>query len=353
MNKAVRIMLDIETEMLENMIELLMKGRDIGGIEWQLERLQSLGLLRELNTRSVMKHRDEITAAIRETIEYNAFRRVTMVDQATKAAGKTLAGVLNPKADPAILAILDGWQRAAVDKAGRMYGEMLYKSGQIFQETVIKTTAKVALGVSGREAIAQTATEWAENGIPALVDSAGRQWSTEAYAQSIIRTVSTNVANDSQMERMAELGEDLVEISSHLGSRPDHADFQGRIFSISGRHPKYDALSVTGYGTASGIGGVNCRHVLYPYFEGTPKTFKPQPEKRNEEAYIASQKQRFLERQIRKAKREEQLAVKTGVDSAITQAKEKVRARQKAMRDFIDDTGRKRQRDREQVYGTL
>lgn len=348
MTKSVRLMLDIETEMLENMITLLTKGRDLGSVDWQLDRLKSLGLLRELNARTIVKNRDKIVSAIREEMEYNAFRRATQVDSAVKETGKIIA--VSAKASPQVNAIIADWERVALEKVGKMYGDMLYKAGEVYQQTVLKTTAKVQLGMSGRTAIAQTATEWAEKGIPALVDRAGREWTTEAYAQAIIRTTSTNVANGAQLARMDELGEDLVEVSSHLGSRPEHADFQGKIYSVSGKSTKYPPLSVTGYGTAGGIGGVNCRHVLYPYFEGTKKTYSPFPEKKNDAVYEKSQRQRALERSIRYAKREKALAERIGDRETIENANAKVRARQKAMREFIDDTGRKRQSAREQVY---
>lgn len=348
MTKSVRLMLDIETEMLENMITLLTKGRDLGSVDWQLDRLKSLGLLRELNARTIAKNRDKIVSAIREEMEYNAFRRATQVDAAVKETGKIIA--VSAKASPQVNAIIADWERVALEKVGKMYGDMLYKAGEVYQQTVLKTTAKVQLGMSGRKAIAQTATEWAEKGIPALVDRAGREWTTEAYSQAIIRTTSTNVANGAQLARMDELGEDLVEVSSHADSRPEHEDYQGKIYSVSGKSTKYPPLSITGYGSADGIGGVNCRHVLYPYFEGTEKTFSPFPEKEVEEKYEKSQKQRAIERSIRYAKREKSLAEKIGDRETIENANAKVRARQKAMREFIDDTGRKRQSAREQIY---
>lgn len=343
-------MSQIESEMLDNLMTLLMSGKDVGGIEWQARKLQSMGFLREQNLKSIKNHREELIQAVRDELEYNAFRRATMVDQAVKESGKTLAGVMKPAADPILRAQIAAWEARTLADMSKMSATLLQGAGQVFQDTVIKAAAKVQLGVSGRKAIAEVAKEWAQNGIPALVDSAGREWTTEAYAQTIIRTTANNAANDVQLARMEELGEDLVEISSHLGSRPEHADFQGRIYSVSGRSKKYPPLSVTGYGTAGGIGGVNCRHALYLYPEGTKKTFAPQPEKRNEEAYKNSQKQRYLERQVRKAKRYESLMERTGSPEEISEAKALVRGRQSAIRSFIDNTGRKRQYAREQIY---
>lgn len=97
--------------------------------------------------------------------------------------------------------------------------------------------------------------------------------------------------------------------------------------------------------------GINCRHIFYPYIEGvSTKRYEPYPEKENREAYEQSQKQRYFERRIRKAKRE--LAMVEGLDDpkAIKKAKEKIKDRQATMRNFIDESGRRRRYEREKAY---
>ena len=38
---------------------------------------------------------------------------------------------------------------------------------------------------------------------------------------------------------MKQTGTDLVETTAHHGARPDHAVWQGKVFSVSGTHEKY------------------------------------------------------------------------------------------------------------------
>ena len=345
--KALELLNEIETDLLNGLMDYL-TGGNIGSAEWQLSRMQLLGRLRNFGIETIKKRRPELIAAVKEELEYKAFRRVAMIDNMVDE--KKLSAVLPASADPRIHGIVARWEARTIAKADTMFATMLNNMDAIYKDTVTKTALKTQLGVSGRKAIAETAKEWARTGIPALVDSADRTWTPETYATAVIRTASTNSMNDAQLERMQELDEDLVEISSHLGSRPEHADFQGKIYSISGRHPKYDALSVTGYGTAGGIGGVNCRHVLYPYFEGTKKTYSPFTEKKNDKEYAQSQRQRALERGIRRAKRELGLMQKTGSREDIEQAKKLVSARQKAMREFVGENNRPREYGREQIW---
>lgn len=339
----------IETEMLNNLMSLITTGSKDSAV-WQLEKLQQLGRLREMNLKTIRDARGKLLGAVRAELYKEALARAEMVDDAAAGAGKSLASVMRPEADPAMVAVIEKWERAAMNKLDTAFAPMLSRADAIFTDTIYKAVAKQQMGISIAQAIAESCTEWSEQGLTAFVDAAGRNWTPEAYAQTVIRTNMAQAAAETQLARMDELGEDLVEVSSHLGSRPEHAPFQGRIYSVSGRSTQYPPLSDTGYGTATGIGGYNCRHVLYPYFPGTKKTFHPQDAARNDVAYINSQRQRALERKIREGKRNYDLLSKTGDDAIIAQAARKLKNRELAMKEFIESTGRKRRTDREQIY---
>lgn len=177
---------------------------------------------------------------------------------------------------------------------------------------------------------------------------------------AVRRNVVTSVAQaTAEMSKgMAQdLGLDLVQTSAHVGARPQHQKWQGKVFSLSGKSDKYPALSApqdeggTGYGTAEGLCGCNCRHHFFPYVEG----FKPadygidiSPEE-NEEIYIASQKQRQYERNIRSWKRTAQLAEQEGRTIDYNNAMTRVRGNQKALREICDQYDLPREYAREKV----
>lgn len=177
---------------------------------------------------------------------------------------------------------------------------------------------------------------------------------------AVRRNVVTSVAQaTAEMSKgMAQdLGLDLVQTSAHVGARPQHQKWQGKVFSLSGKSDKYPALSApqdeggTGYGTAEGLCGCNCRHHFFPYAEG----FKPadygidiSPEE-NEEIYIASQKQRQYERNIRSWKRTAQLAEQEGRTIDYNNAMTRVRSNQKALREICDQYDLPREYAREKV----
>ena len=158
-----------------------------------------------------------------------------------------------------------------------------------------------------------------------------------------------------------EMDSDLVETTAHSGARPSHARWQGQVFSRSGKSKKVpDFRRATGYGTGPGLGGWNCRHSFHPYFEGMASTYGAKELKKLEAKsityngeklteYEASQRQRYIERQIRRWKREQQAMKAAG------QPQEEARAKLKEWRalqtDLVEQTGLKRQYDRERAGG--
>ena len=160
-----------------------------------------------------------------------------------------------------------------------------------------------------------------------------------------------------------ELGSDLVETSAHSGARPSHAEWQGKVFSRSGTHPKYpDFKKATGYGTGEGLGGWNCRHSFFPYFDGMKQVYT-QAELNEMNAknieyngkmyseYEATQIQRGYERNIRRSKREIAASKAADLPDVEQRAKASLARYQRNQADFIKQTGLKRQYGRENVEG--
>ncbi len=156
-----------------------------------------------------------------------------------------------------------------------------------------------------------------------------------------------------QMARAEEWGSDLVEVTSHMGARPSHAKWQGRIYSLSGNSKKYKPfVETTGYGEVTGLKGANCNHDFYPFFEGlNTKKYYHYDEKENKQVYEARQKQRKIERDIRKEKQKIMLAKEQGDFESELLYRKKLRQKQAKMREHLKKTGLTRHRDREWVYG--
>lgn len=162
-----------------------------------------------------------------------------------------------------------------------------------------------------------TSTQVKEQAIKKLVDSGIRYIGYDTRNDHVdvavaraVRTTTSQITGEVSENNARLMGQDLMEISQHWGARPSHAEFQGEIVSRSGAEG-YLSLTDIGYGEGWGFKGYNCRHDWYPYFEGLSIRAKLPPEPdpfiwRGKEYtyYEATQYQRYLERNIRKSRRE-------------------------------------------------
>ena len=176
-----------------------------------------------------------------------------------------------------------------------------------------------------QEANFEAVRKLGQDGLKCVNYESGR---TDQLDVAVRRAVVTGIGKtccDMQLDLAKEMDSELVEVSSHLGARPSHAEWQGQIYSLKKGHPKYPYFyDATVYGTGDGLGGWNCRHSFFPYFEGlsvaaNAPTFSKEE---NLEEYTNTQKQRAYERSIRKSKRE--LAA---LDSARQEASPELKAK--------------------------
>jgi len=144
----------------------------------------------------------------------------------------------------------------------------------------------------------------------------------------------------------------LVLVSSLPDPREACSHIQGKVASLSNpsSNPKYPSVYDFGYGEPWGLRGINCRHRFFPWFEGISENNQPQySEEEMTHNRELRQRQRYLERQVRQAKRELKLAEIIGDEETIQAKKKLLRNRQARIREFINETGRTRQYEHERV----
>lgn len=216
-------------------------------------------------------------------------------------------------------------------------------------------------GMSLDQATTAVIKRLAASGLDSVSYASGRTLSLDAAVRMTVRTGINQTAAKLQLQFAAEMDSDLVEVTAHAGARPSHAEWQGKVYSISGKTKGYRKLEdATGYGTVDGLCGANCRHNMFPFFEGESGAYskreleeytRPDAVTYNGKSmslYEAQQLQRYQERQIRRWKRENVAMQAAGLDTAESAAK--IRSWQERQKEFIRQTGLKRQADREQVY---
>lgn len=188
----------------------------------------------------------------------------------------------------------------------------------VWLSTVARYSSMVqAGGISADDAVLRAGRDLARDGVKVVTyDNNGRprREKPDVAVARHIRSQVSQTAGDRTMRLCRELGCDLVEVTSHAGARPSHAEWQGRVYSLSGKSKRYPSFAeATGYygtGPHGALGdrlmGVNCRHGFGPYREGVDRAYSPDPDGDlgwdREEVYRDTQRQRELERQVRAAR---------------------------------------------------
>lgn len=323
--------------------------------EWQAVKLKEMGLTYEEILRRLSlilgKTREELKRLLNE-----AGIKTLQEDDATyKAAGKAPGPI---KDNAALVAIMAASLKKTENSFYNLCATTAKNGAEQFIEELDRAYMQVVTGgmdinTATREAIKRLA----DKGIRTIKYPSGHVDYVDVAVRRAVRTGVNQTALQLQLERIEEMGEDLVETSAHSGARPSHAEWQGKVFSLSGKSDKYpNFYEATGYGTVTGLGGANCRHSFYPFFGErayTDKELAKLNEKKYEyrgkmlTEYEATQVQRYNERQIRKYKREQ--AMLKAVGEPQNEARAKVKQWQVRQTDFIDKTGLKRRLDAENI----
>ncbi len=331
----------------------------IPSAQWQLAKVKEMGqveeyILQELAAQSYRSW-DDLKALMIEA----GMKTLEFDDHIYERAGLRPAALKN---SPALQAVL----LAGLDKTNGLFRNLTNSAAAAgsrqFERALDLAYMQVTTGAfSHTEAIKNAIKQLSRGGLEVVVYDSGRVEHLDVAVRRAVLTGVNQTAAQLQIARADEIGCDLVEVTAHAGARPSHAVWQGGIYSRSGKSEQYENFEyATGYGTGPGLCGWNCRHSFFPYFEGisrpayTPEELEQFNAKNYEyngirmTEYEATQKQRYIERQIRRWKREEQAMKAANLPT--DEAKAKIAKWNAVQKDFLKQTGLKRQYDREWVY---
>ena len=352
-----QVEMDIITDMARRI-----SGMDyfIPSAQWQYRKLIEMGNCHGWIMQALSAQTGKSRMEIERMMEEAGFKAIRQ-----DAAIYKRAGLSPPElaASPALQAVLIDGIRNTEGLFENLTGTTANTATRQFERALDRAWLQVQSGAfSQNEAIRTAIKDLAGKGVECITYPSGHV----DHMDVAVRRAAVTGANQSALrlqDALAdEMDSDLVETTAHSGARPEHALWQGKVFSRSGAHPKYpDFRSSTGYGTGTGLGGFNCRHSWFPYFEGISDPAYTQAELDEMNApkytyngeklteYEASQKQRAIERNIRRWKREYKAMEAAGLDTS--EAAAKLKRWQDKQKDFIAQTGLKRQTEREQVEG--
>ena len=350
-NSVAAVYNDIEARMLDHLVGALLS---VGRLDQAT--ITELNLLAQSHTAQLRGYIEERAEQIDGEVRATAERLLRASDEDDlKRVGEG-----SPMWPQQVTATVDGVARILA----RDNLQMIEGAKQAFLGASIEAVTRVNTGTMTTERALHSAVRKLEReGIPIITyrnAETGTVTVENKVDVAVRRHIRTQIAQDGArmtLERIEASDVTLVEVSSHEDSRPSHAEWQGRCYSLRGeqvidgtRYP--DFYEATRYGQVDGLLGANCRHSFGPYRHGTARAYEPDPKHPSglsgAEVYEYEQTQRHLERQIREAKRElrgAQLVYdKTaGLESrsALAKAQERLREKQAAMRGLIAEANGK------------
>lgn len=335
LNEVYDIYTQAEIDILKNIAKKQKKGNNVEGwAEWKLKDIQEL---REETRKALEGPNKKVKNIMSDNLLKIYKGAKASVSSDLGVPMTAISDIVPPKLQRLILEtnqLIDGTSV-----------QILRNVDDVYRGIIAETSTGVLSGMDTREqAIQKALNKFADKGITGFVDRIGRQWEMASYVDMAIRTTASNAALQGHIDRQIELGEDLMIVSSFGNTCPLCMPWEGVILSISGNSLKYTSLEKA---KAAGLFHPNCKHTLLVYVEGITEPVKQEPEP---EVYDAQQVQRYNERQIRKWKRRQAVALSPKEQMI---ASNKVKQWQSIQRDHIKEWDLRRNYKRESIRGRV
>ena len=335
-----------------------------GSLEWQAKKLEELGALTADAVKLIAKQTNRTEKEIVEMLEKASVGNVKLSDL-SKAYSAGMVYV-----DPVAIMASQPF-RATVELSYKELGQTykliqtkaLESVKQSYMDIVNRAYIETASGVFDYgSSIRGALRDLADRGITGATYRRPNgklvRYSIEGAVRRDTLTAVNQLANKGAIKITEEIGANYVEVSAHIGARvseknpiANHAGWQGKVYKVVGSDEYPNLKEKTGYpDDIQGLGGVNCRHRMFPFFPGISV---PNPhqidEEENKKVYEATQKQRAMERNIRAIKKRMIVAEASGDATHAIEYRKKLTQKQAEIVKFCKDNGLRRQTEREMV----
>lgn len=229
-----------------------------------------------------------------------------------------------PLENPEVIAVMDAEFKKTLSELSNLTRTTLDQSQKDLVNLLDEIDIRIASGVeSYTSAVSSVLDNYAGKGL--MVDyPTGARRTLESAVRCCVVTSMNQTAAQVTNQYITQAQTNYALISAHLGARTgkdehsNHAGWQGKAYRLRGAEPGYPNLAehtgydidpATGQGTVlnpTGLHGWNCRHSHQPWAKGLRNPWEDEHKvdsEENKKVYENTQKQRAMERAIRKTKR--------------------------------------------------
>lgn len=276
---------------------------------WRIQVLQDAGYLLEDITVELAKCTKRQEKEIKAAMEEAGIKALEYDHKIYEAAGLSPMPLAQ---SPALIRLMERNYRATLGELSNYTRTTAEAAQRLFLNECDLAYNKVLSGaVSYSQAVREAVESVASGGVYVDYPSGHRDTIETATARAV-RTGIAQAAGDIALKRMEEMEWDIILVSAHIGARTgnggqnpgNHLWWQGQFYSRTGKDKRFpDFYKSTGYGTGEGLCGWNCRH-SFGSGDGVNNPYKDIQTADNYRMEKLEQRQRALERRVRKTKRE-------------------------------------------------
>lgn len=335
--KARKPISDLEIRILDDIVRRIrLNGFSTASADWQISRLQQLGESEEEIKDWIRQALDTSEKEIEKIFSDEVYKQYMKQEKAYKLNGmqqipyeqniqlQSVIEAAKQQTNETFRSMTGSMGFVKQDATGHLKPVKLtdyYRntldaaiwdihSGAFDYQTVLRRTV---------EEMTSSGVRWIDykNGRHNRIDVASRRAVMTGFRQ-VQGMINEQVAND--------LGTDSYEVTYHIGARPDHQPWQGRVWTMQ------QLREVCGLGEVTGLHGANCYHDYNAFIPGvsvrtyTDKQLDRMIEKENNPkeyngkeytTYEALQQQRKMETAMRKTRMDINLLEEGGADEQV------------------------------------
>lgn len=354
--EVARLYQDAEAALLEHIAKAL--EADIQSPRWAELKLAAVGNLRNAVEEIAAALQQDTDGAVRRALieAYNRGRQSAVADMGGLDIGRELVARRTLPNAPAV----DRLAASMAEDTRPVYARITRVVVDVYRRIVSGPAGNVLLGAATRRQASQRAlNQFAARGVTGFVDRSGKAWDMASYAEMAVRSVTARAAVEGHIDALAEIGVGLVMVSDAPLECPLCERWEGEVLTLTGppgprtvlaehaappeqprrgllrRRPDTPPVVVHVAGSliearAAGLFHPNCRHSLSAYLPGV--STRPPHHATPGTTYEDTQRQREIERHIRRWKREQAAAMD---EAARRRAGAYVRKWQKAAREHV------------------
>lgn len=322
--EVVKQISELETRIMTDIVERIRKnGFSSASSDWQITRLQQLGESDQNIQKMIRQALGDIDVSLDKIFSDTVYEEYYGHARSYKLFGREQIPF---EQNTQLQELIGGIRQQTGDTFRNMTNSMGFAikdpvSGKITYSPLMKfyqDTLDAAMwdllsgGFDFNTILNRTVSRMTTSGIRWIDYDSGNRNRVDVAARRAILTGFGQIQGKINEQVAQELETDRYEVSAHVGARPDHQKWQGRVWTME------QLQSVCGLGTVTGLKGANCYHDYEAFPPGSIRNYTDEqleqmmredntPKGYGEKKYTtyeALQKQRYMERCMRKTRQE-------------------------------------------------